>query len=153
MIPCNPQRREERVARCAVCPLRVFRVCNKVADSGDVAIQEQDFSIFDTREPAIAMPQSPIFSNQEDAWPHKNRIYLVGRHQEVCRFAPPGLHHITSVSCSHWGVLHKVRHTSTVVGLFHLNLGIWELSERRSIGTARKVMVERRRGTGGCEEI
>jgi hypothetical protein len=41
----------------------VFWVCNKVADSGDVAIEEQGFSIFDTREPAIAMPQSPVFPN------------------------------------------------------------------------------------------
>jgi hypothetical protein len=33
-------------------------VYKKFADSGDVVIQEQGFSIVDTREPAIAKPQS-----------------------------------------------------------------------------------------------
>ena len=75
-------------------PLQVFRVCKKVADSGVVTIQEQHSFIFDTREPAIAMLQSSVCQNQENEWPHINQIFRVGRHQEVRRFPPPGLHRI-----------------------------------------------------------
>jgi len=38
-----------------VCLLQVFLVYKKVADSGDVVMHEQGFSIFDTHEPTIAM--------------------------------------------------------------------------------------------------
>jgi hypothetical protein len=38
-----------------VCLLRVFVVCNKVADSGDVVIEKQDFSTVDTHGPATTM--------------------------------------------------------------------------------------------------
>jgi hypothetical protein len=100
-----------------VCPLRVFRVYNKVADSGGVVIEEQGFSIIDTLEPAIAMPLSPFCLHPMDFYLHRNQIFLVGRHQEVCRIVLPGLHHIKSVS-SHCGMLHSERHT-TVVGLIH----------------------------------
>jgi hypothetical protein len=52
-----------------LCPLRVFRVYNKVADSGDVAIQEQRSSTFDRHELAIAMPLSPFCGHPMS---HKN---------------------------------------------------------------------------------
>jgi hypothetical protein len=105
-----------------VCPLRVFRVYNKVADSGDVVIQKQDLSIFDTHEPATAVPPSPfgfkcIRWTHHSSYPHRNQIFLVGRHQEVRRFVSPGLHHIKSVS-SHCGMSHNERHTSIVFGSF-----------------------------------
>ncbi len=42
------------------CLLRVFPVYKKVADSGNLVIQRQGFSIVDTHEPAIAMPLFPF---------------------------------------------------------------------------------------------
>ena len=93
-------------------PLRVFRVYNKVADSGGVAIQEQGSSTFDTHEPAIAILLSPFCFHPVDSFPHKNQIFLGGRHQEVRRFVSPDLHHITSFS-SHYGMSRNQRHTST----------------------------------------
>jgi hypothetical protein len=92
-------------------------VYNKVADSDDVVIEKQGFSIFDTHEPAIAKPRSPFCLHVTQIDSHRNQIFLVGRHQEVCRFVSPGLHHIMSVS-SHGGMLHNERHTSTLFGLF-----------------------------------
>jgi hypothetical protein len=77
-----------------VCHLWVFWVYKGVADSGDAVIQEQGFSIIDTREPAIAMPV-PVCFHPMDLHPHRNQIFLVGRHQEVRQFTSPGLHHIT----------------------------------------------------------
>ena len=44
--------------------------------------------------------------------PHRNPIFVVGRHQEVRRFVSPGLHHITSVS-SHCGMSRNGIFTST----------------------------------------
>ena len=86
--------------------LWVFWVNNKVADSGHMAIQGQRFSIVDTHEPAFARPLSPLCPCQRtiDLYqsPHRNRILLVRRHQEVRRFDSPGLHHIMPVS-SHCG--------------------------------------------------
>jgi hypothetical protein len=38
---------------------------NKVADSGDVVTQKLGFSIVDTHGPVIAMPQSPVFPDEE----------------------------------------------------------------------------------------
>ena len=76
-----------------MCLLRVFWVHNKVADSGGVVIQEQGFSIVDTREPAIAMPLSPFCLHLESQ-SHENQKFLVGRRQGVRRFVSPGLHHI-----------------------------------------------------------
>jgi hypothetical protein len=101
-----------------VCPLRVFWVYNKVGDSGDVVIQEQGFSIFGTHEPEIAMLLLPSFYTM-DPYPHRNQIFLVGRHQEVPRFVSPGLHHITSVS--HCEMSRNEKHTSTVVRLLHMS--------------------------------
>jgi hypothetical protein len=49
------------MARRPVCPLWVFCVYNKDADSGDVVTQEQGFSIVDTHEPAIAIPPPAVF--------------------------------------------------------------------------------------------
>ncbi len=40
--------------------LRVFWVYKLVADSGDVVIQRQCFSVVDIHEPAISMPLSPF---------------------------------------------------------------------------------------------
>jgi hypothetical protein len=110
--PYCPQRREARLARCPVCPLSVFWVYNKVAISGDVVIEKPRFSIVDTHEPVIAMPLSPFCLHIMDSYPHKNQIFLVGRHQEVRRFVSPGLHHIKSVS-SHCGMSRNERHTTT----------------------------------------
>jgi hypothetical protein len=97
--------------------LQVFRVYNKVADSGDVVIQEQDSSIVDTHEPAIAIPLHLVFQKASDIDPYKNRICLEGRHQGVRRFVSPGLHDMTSVS-NHCGMLRNERHTSILFGLF-----------------------------------
>ena len=80
-----------------MCLLRVFCVYKLIADSGDVEIEKPGFSIVDTREPAIAMPLYPSFFHIP-SYPYKNQILLVGRHQGVCRFVSPGLHHIKSVS-------------------------------------------------------
>jgi hypothetical protein len=80
----------------------VYRVYNKVADSGDVVIQEQDISIVDTHEPAIATPLFPFRIHTIDLYPHRSQIFLVGRHREVRRFVSAALHHITSIS-SHSG--------------------------------------------------
>jgi hypothetical protein len=96
-------------------PLRVFQEYNKVADSGDVVIQKQGFSIVDTHEPAIAIPLRFVFLHM-DSSPHRNQIFPVGRHQELRRFVSPGLHHITSVS--HCEMSRCERHTSTSFGLF-----------------------------------
>jgi hypothetical protein len=97
--------------------LRVFRVYNKVADSGDVVIEKQGFSIVDTHEPAIAMPLPPFCLYMVKTSSYENRICLVGRHQEVRRFVSPGLHHITPVS-SHCRMLRNERHTSILFCLF-----------------------------------
>jgi hypothetical protein len=111
-----------------VCPLRVFWVYNKVADSGDVVIEEQGFSIDDTRELAIAMPLSAVWDYNMDMdmdmdmdSQYKNRIFLVGRHQGVRRFGSPGLHHNTPVS-SHWGycVMRDIRRFCLVRSLRQL---------------------------------
>ena len=87
-----------------MCPLRVFLVYNKVADLNDVVIENRGVSIVDTHEPAIAMPLSPFCLHTAwlDSYPHRNQIFLVGRHREVRPFALPGLHRIMSVS-SHGG--------------------------------------------------
>src|SRR6266436_4798802 len=94
--PYCPQRREARLARRPVCPLRVFWVYKLVADSGNVEIQRQRVSIVDTHEPVTAMPLSPSCLHMIDPHPCKNQIFLVGRHQGVRRFVSPGLHHIKS---------------------------------------------------------
>ena len=69
---------------------------NKVADPGDMVGPVQGFSIFDTREPGIAMPLSAYDRI------YRNQIVLVGHHQEVRRFISVASgyitsHHITSV--------------------------------------------------------
>ena len=98
------------LARRPACLLPVFEVYNKVADSGDVVIQKQGFSIVGTREPAFAMPLSPVCPSfhtmVQVPESYRNQILLVGRHQEVRRFVSPGLHHVKSVG-SHCGMLHN----------------------------------------------
>ena len=86
------------LARRPVCLLRVFGVYNKVAVSGDVAIEKQDLSTVDTHGPATAMHVHAILQKESDIRSYRNRIFPVGRHQEVCQFVSPGLHHIISVS-------------------------------------------------------
>jgi len=82
-----------------MCMWRVFWVYKKVAGSGGVVIQERGFSMFDTHEPAIAMPLSPYSLDAMNLYPHRNQIFLVGRHQEVRRFATsPELHHASQQS-------------------------------------------------------
>ena len=84
--------------------LLVFWVYNKVAVADDVVIEKQGISIFDTHEPAIAMPL-PSFYRILHTSSYKNQILLVGRHQEVRRFSLLGLHHITLIRVSsHWDV-------------------------------------------------
>jgi len=89
----------------------------KVADSDDVVIQKQGFAIFDTHEPVIAMPVSSFCLHTINSYPHRNQIFPKGRHQEVRRFVPLGLHHLTSVS-SHSGMSRNERLTSTLFGSF-----------------------------------
>jgi hypothetical protein len=50
LCPYCPQRREARLARYPVCPLRMFWVYNKVADSGNVVTEKQGFSIVGTHQ-------------------------------------------------------------------------------------------------------
>jgi hypothetical protein len=77
------------VARRPVCPLRVLRVYNKVADLGDVDHLGQGISIVDIHEPAIAMPLRPFlyivnwYIVNGDPY-SRFQIFLVGRDQEVC---------------------------------------------------------------------
>jgi len=108
------------LARRPACPLLVFEVYNKVADSGDVAIQKQGFSIVGTREPAFAMPLSPVCPSVhimvQVPESYRNQIFLVGRHQEVRRFVSPGLHHVKSVG-SHCGMLHNTYVDGDLLGL------------------------------------
>ena len=77
--------------------LRVFWVYNKVADSGDVMIEKQGFSIVDTHEPMIAMLLSQ-FCLYMVVYPYKNQILLGERRQGVCRFVPYCLHPFNLVS-------------------------------------------------------
>jgi hypothetical protein len=129
--------------------LRVFRVYNKVADSGDVVIQEQGFSIVDTHGPAIAIPLPLVFVYSMDSFPHKNQIFPVGRHQEARRFLSPGLHHITSVS--HCEMSRRERHTSTLFGPFlpsPATLISHQQAFRTAIYIAIGVDVSGRRGNG-----
>ena len=99
------------MARRPVCPVRVYGPYNTVADSGDLVIQKQGFSIVDTHEPAIAIPPS-ICLHAIDSRPHRNQMFLIGRRQGVRRFVSPGLHHITSVN-SHSGMSRNERLAST----------------------------------------
>ena len=71
----------------------------KVADSGYMVIQKRGLSIVDTHELAIAMPLYPFFVYVMDSCPHRNKIFLTGRHQEVRQSVSSATsHHITSVS-------------------------------------------------------
>jgi len=45
LCPYCPQRREAKLARYPVCPLRVFWVYNKVADSGNVVTEKQGSTV------------------------------------------------------------------------------------------------------------
>jgi hypothetical protein len=91
-------------------------VYNKVADSVDVVIQERGFSIVDTHEPVIAMPLSPFCLYMMDpGYPHGNKIFLAGCHQEVCRFVSPGLRQSVG-SHSHCGMSRNERLTSISPG-------------------------------------
>jgi hypothetical protein len=122
MRPYCPKRGEARLARRLVCLLQVFRVYNKVGDSGDVVIEKQGFSIVDIHEPALAMHLSPLCIHAIDSHSHRNQIFLVGHHQEVRRFDSPGLHHITPVS-NHCEMSHNdhERHTSILFSSFLRN--------------------------------
>ena len=74
--------------------LRVFRVHNKVADSGDVVIQKQGFSIVGTHEPTIAMPLLSFVRCMIYLWSYRYQIFPIGSRQGVRRFVSLGLHHI-----------------------------------------------------------
>lgn len=67
-------------------------------------IPEQGFSIVDIHEPIIAMLPPSIFLHTMDSHPHRNKIFLIGRHQEVRQLDTHGLHCITSVS-HHCGIV------------------------------------------------
>ena len=79
--------------------MRVCPVCKKVGDSGDAVTQEQGFSIIDTHGSAIAISLHQFWFRYNRtrivSYPHRNRIFVIGRHQEVRRFDSPGLHQIT----------------------------------------------------------
>ena len=73
----------------------MFRVCNKVAGSGDVVTRKQGISTVDTRVPAIATILSPFSYLGRCAppqrgldGPHRNRILLRGRHLGGRRLLP-----------------------------------------------------------------
>jgi hypothetical protein len=51
--------------------LRVIALYNKVADSGDVVIQEQGFPIVGTHEPGFSMPLALVFVHTMARYPHK----------------------------------------------------------------------------------
>ena len=57
-----------------------------------------------------------------DTYSNKDQIFLAGCHQEVYRYASPGLLHIKLVS-SHCRMLHNERHTSILFGSF-----LWSLA-------------------------
>ena len=95
--PCRRARGEARLVRHPVCPLRVYREYNEVADSGDVVIQKRGFSIIDTHESGIAIHLS-LWFQMVNAYSHRNKIFLFGRHRGGRRFLSPGLHHIHHVS-------------------------------------------------------
>ena len=66
----------------------------------------------------IATPLSPFCLRRViDSYSHRNKIFLVGRHQEVRRSVSPGLHHITSVI----GMSRNEKHTSTSFALLLRN--------------------------------
>ena len=76
-----------------MCPLRVFWVYKQVAGSGDVVIEEQRFSIFNTHEPAVTMPLSSLWICLQTMDTHscRNQIFLEGGRRGVRRFVSPGL--------------------------------------------------------------
>jgi hypothetical protein len=89
----------------------MFRVCTKVAGSGDVKIRKQGLSTVDTRVQAIATTLSSfsyfgcrvLFALRQgnvdlDIGPHGNQILLGGRRQGGHRLLPPDLHCIESAS-------------------------------------------------------
>ena len=115
---------EARLARRSVCPLWVFCVYKKVADSDDVVIQKLGLSTVGIRVPAIAMLLSPWFWLHMWPYSYRNQIFQVGHHQGVRRFVSPGLHHIMPVSCSHCGMSPNERHTMTSFGLFPPSLAV-----------------------------
>ena len=90
----------------------------KVADSSDVVIQRQGFSIFDTHEPVNAMSPPLFLCHKANVCSScRNQIFPVGHHQGVRRFVSPGLHH-TKVNKCHCRMLHVERHTSASFGSF-----------------------------------
>ena len=90
-------------------------MCNKVANSGDVVIQEQGFSIADIHESASAIPLLLFRVNTMDS-SCRNQIFPVGCCQGVRRLDSPGLYHITPVSATHrCGMSCNERHTSTLL--------------------------------------
>jgi hypothetical protein len=69
----------------------------KVANSGDVVIGKQDFSIVDTHEPEFAISLPPCHTTDWYCDAHRNQIFQVGRHQGVRRFVSPS-HHVSQQS-------------------------------------------------------
>ena len=88
------------MARHPACPARVFWLCNKVADGGEVVIQKQRFAIADRHAPESATTPSPFLRFD----PHQYRnnipreILPVGHHQGGYQLISPGLRRIESVS-------------------------------------------------------
>jgi hypothetical protein len=124
--------------------LWVFWVYNKEADPSDVVIEKQGFSTFDTHEPAIAMSLSTLCLNSMPVDPvsHRNEIFLLGRHQEVCRFVSSGLVHT-----SHQSVVIPGCHAMKDIRRLGSDrfFAISKPSERRSIG----INIPGRLGNGG----
>jgi hypothetical protein len=84
----------------------MLRVYSRVADSGGVVMQKPGLSIVGTRVPAIATTLSAFSHRNQrnpdvDIGPHRNGIFLGGRHLGGRRLLPPDLHHIESAS-SRW---------------------------------------------------
>jgi hypothetical protein len=98
------------VARCSACPSQVFQLNKQVPNSVDVVIQRQCVAIVDTRAPAFAT-RTTIHLRLAS----RSRIFLVGRHQGVCRLISLGLHCIKSIgSCR---MLHRGRTLSPTTNM------------------------------------
>ena len=100
MLPCESRShngsREMSAARHPACASLVFSVYNKGADSGEVGIQKQRFSIVGTRAPVFAMSLSLLFYLLEilELVAHRNRILLVRHRRGAFQLASPYLHRI-----------------------------------------------------------
>lgn len=108
-------RGEVRLARRQVCPLQVFHVCKRVADSGDLVIEKRDFATVDTHVPAISISLSPVL--YVVLKPRRNRMLLRGPHLGARRFVSSDLHLIELATRRCGIMMHNEIHTPIVRGV------------------------------------